>query len=264
MTDLLFDQKKLSNKVIRELYKHCTMLANSKYKEPIKVLQSRNIGYTTEDFVQETMQILLDLLSKKSFDTLQKLKSFAFKTMEFHYLKEKRKYFYTKQRGSMQCISIEENILPVHGEAGQNYFSDELEDTKSYINSDDLTLQNIYSKNLLIAIKHNTYSIVEAKHFNKLPDKSNMSILSLNHFMTLQHSHGFKESCKYYKSIGFNMTKKIYDNISTAITAYLHKNNLIELPETYFQKLEKPKSFMHNPIKAKSFVPKLLSISDFC
>lgn len=257
MTNELLQEGKLSNKDIKELYRHCTILANSKYKEPIKVLQSRNIGYSVDDFVQETMQIVLDSLTKKSFKSLQKLKSFAYKTMEFHYLKEKRKYFYTKQRGSMQCVSIEDKVLPVHGEAGQNFFSEYLEDPKSHIDIDKLALQDLQKRDLQVAIKGNMYSLVEAEYLDKLPDMKNTFILSVNHFINLQYSIGFKESCRYYKSKGFNMTRTIYNNINIAIMSYLYRNNLLEKPVVEKSKIEH-KHVMSNPIKSNSLLEKIM------
>lgn len=247
-----FKTIELSNGTINLLYKHITMLTNSKYKEAIKVLQQRNRGYCAEDFAQEVLQLLLESFKTKTFSTMSKLKSFVNKIMEFHYLKEKRKYYYTMQRGSMQCVSIEDTVSSSSSDKSITY-SDTIADSKQCMNIDLLDLYNLKSKKLQIIIKGNTYAIVELAHLHKLENQKNAYILSVNNFIDLQNNFGFKESCRHYKSMGFNMTKSMYENINNAIIYYLRQNNFISsIDDTSINEIK----YATNVIKSKK--PELL------
>ena len=100
----------LTNGLIKQIYQHVNFLANFRYKASIETLQSRHVGYEIEDFVQETVQEIVKQFKTKKFPTINHLKSFINLVMEFHYLKEKRKYFYTKSRGPYTCVSLDEDI----------------------------------------------------------------------------------------------------------------------------------------------------------
>lgn len=239
----------LDSKTIKELYKHVTMLANSKYKVPIQTLKTRHVCYDIEDFVQDTMKLLLDSFKTKTFTTLAKLKNFANLTMEFHYLKEKRKYFYTKQRGSMTCVSLNDSAASItgvsgelkHGETYENFLSDDKD-----IDLDILELNNLKSKDLQVFISNGKYAIRELRSIESF---TNNTVLSVNHFIEIQRHLGIKDTCKYYKSKGFYMTKDVFNDISQCIIDYIKKNGILEVAR---EKKTFSEKFMDNPIMTKT------------
>lgn len=208
----------LNNKTIKDIYNHINMLLNARYSTPIKVLQSRHRGYEKEDFAQEVAQIILKEFETKKFPTINHLKKFINLSMEFHYLKEKRKYFYTKQRGSMQEHSIDETLTD------NLTLGDTLSSTRA-IDIDRIDLDNILEQNLFIVYDWSTCNICKLDELKKF--KSGY-ILSVNSFIKYQNDYGSLETCRHFKSKGFYMTKSIFDSISQSIINYLERHNFIE------------------------------------
>lgn len=206
-----------TNEVISEAYKHIKLLANCKYKRAIKTLQTRHKSYNVEDFIQDTMQIILKEFTRKKFPSINHLKSFINKSMSFHYLKEKRKYFYTKQRGSIEERSIYEPIT--------DYAT--LGDTISYDNSksiDLLSLSDLLKRNLYVVYDWSTAKVCtlqELKQYNE------GYILSVNHFIQKQREDSIINVCKYFKQQGFYMTRTIFNDISQEIVNYIKRNNIL-------------------------------------
>lgn len=214
----------LNNDLIKKIYQHVSFLANFRYKASIEVLQSRHVGYEIEDFVQETVQEIFRQFKTKKFPTINHLKKFINLVMEFHYLKEKRKYFYTKSRGPFTCVSLDDDVNDYR----------KIEDTiSSQISTMNFDLHNLLSKHLYISYNWHTAKIITKNDFSK--EKS--IILSVNKFIELQIINGFKETCKIYKNAGFNMTKMIFDQFSQAIIDYAKENDLLAIEETSKQYL---------------------------
>lgn len=211
----------LNNDLVKAIYKHVDMLADSKYKIPIETLKQRHKSYEAEDFVQDTVKLILDAFKTKTFATFSKLKGFINLTMEYHYLKEKRKYFQTQSRGSAICMSFEDPADSIRS-IGET-IGDTVEYGKSYEN-DLFDLYNIYSKNLYVFFnweKPVVGTLKELKHFKK------GFFISVNHFIKYQKDNGADETCRFYKENKFYMTKNTFEIISQAIIDYAKEHELI-------------------------------------
>lgn len=204
----------LNESTLAIIYQHTRFLANFRFLESIKVLQTRHTGYEIEDFVQEVVIKVCELFEKKSFPTVNHLKKMIHYTMSYHYLHEKRKYFYTKQRGGSFCISLDETIND-HQELIDTLYD------KSIL--EDYDLQFIYSKNLYIAYDWKKADIITIEDLKYNTDKY---LMSLNYFINKQLEGGIRYTCRYFKNAGFYMTRKIFDDICNTIITYLYDNNL--------------------------------------
>ena len=210
------DYLELNDHLIKQIYQHANFLANFRYKNAIEVLQSKHVGYEVEDFVQEIVQEIFRQFKTKKFPTINHLKKFINYVMSFHYLKEKRKYFYTKSRGPYTCVSLDEFTNDYR----------KVEDTiesKPFISNFDL--YNLLSKNLYISYNWKSIKIITTKDFSK--EKS--MLLSVNKFIELQIINGTKETCRLYKESGFPMTKMLFDKFSQAIIDYTNEHNLLAI-----------------------------------
>ena len=222
MGKLLTQEKKsleLNNGLIKQIYQHVNFLANFRYKNAISILQSKHIGYETEDFVQEVLQEITRQFKTKKFPTINHLKSFINLVMEFHYLKEKRKYFFTKSRGPFTCVSLDDDANDYR----------KIEDTlSSQISTMNFDLHNLLSKKLYISYDWKTIKIIKREDF-----KSQKSLLlSVNKFIELQIINGLRETCKIYKNSGFYMTKTLFNQFSQAIIDYAKRNDLLVIEDT--------------------------------
>lgn len=217
----------LNNQLLKDVYQHVTFLANFRYRSAIETLQAKHRGYEIEDFVQETLQEVYQQLKKKTFPTMPHLKSFINKIMQFHYLKEKRKYYYTKQRGSYYETYIDDECTK-----NQNGDARYLRDTLQYEEKLDLEgladLQRLYNRNLFIVYDWRTVKICK-KH--ELKDFKEGCITSVNYFINKQIELGRVDCCKYYKSQGFHMTKKVFDDITKELLRYLKEQDYIDVPK---------------------------------
>ena len=208
----------LTNGLIKQIYQHANFLANFRYKVSIETLQSRHVGYEIEDFVQEIVQEIVKQFKTKKFPTINHLKSFINLVMEFHYLKEKRKYFYTKSRGPYTCVSLDEDINDYR----------KIEDTlSSQMTTFNFDLYNLFNKHLYISYDWKIAKIITKKDFAN--QKS--LLMSVNKFVELQIINGAKQTCKIYKDAGFHMTKAIFTLFSQTILDYAKNNDLLIIEE---------------------------------
>lgn len=235
----------IDNSVVKTLFDYVKGQTFFKYKEAMSTLKSRHHGYESEDFIQEVMQLVLTSLQTKKFPTLGQLKKFVRCTMEFHYLKEKRKYFYTKSRGSFLTTSIEEPLSD----------SRTIADTISYnkvIDTGSFDLHRIMSKNLFLQYDWHICKIGKLRDFKQT---SNGLLLSINQFIKLQMYYGMRETCNYYKRRGFYMTKTTFEILSQAIIDYAIEQNLLEKEITVIKKKKElstskeTESYMTNSLK---------------
>lgn len=206
---------KLNSETLGIIYQHVRFLANFRFLESIKVLQMRHTGYEIEDFVQEVVIKVCELFETKTFPTVNHLKKMIHCTMSYHYLHEKRKYYYTKTRGGAFCVSIDEAIND-HQDIG-----DTLYDKSSF---NDYDLQLLYRRNLYIAYNWEKAKIIEKSDIRHNTDNY---IMSLNYFINKQIENGVRHTCKYFKESGFYMTRKIFDDICDTIITYLYDNDLV-------------------------------------
>lgn len=208
----------LTRETLHTIYQHTWFLANFRFSRPIEVLQTRNTGYEKEDFVQEVVQQVCKLFETKKFPTINHLKKMIRLTMSYHYLHEKRKYFYTKSRGGIQCTSLEEDINDYR----------KVEDTvavdTSYSNESIYDLHRLYSKNLYIAYDWNVAKVITSDQFK---DYTNHCIISVNFFINKQREVGMVDTCKFYKDNGYYMTKRTFDYLSQTIIDYLKANDIL-------------------------------------
>lgn len=236
---------KVDNVLVKQMFDYVKSQTFFKYKEAMSTLKSRHHGYESDDFIQEVMQLVLTSLQTKKFPTFGQLKKFIRCTMEFHYLKEKRKYFYTKSRGSFMTASMEEPTSESRT-IGDSIAYDKVE---TYENVD---LHRIMSKNLFLQYDWHTCKIGKLQDFKKT---ANGLLLSINQFIKLQMYYGMRETCNYYKRHGFYMTKTTFEILSQAIIDYAVEQNLIEkeLPavtkKRVIQTSDELKSYMTNSLK---------------
>ena len=220
----------LTNDTIKEAYKHVTFLASFRYRRPIEVLQTRHRGYGIEDFIQETMTIILQEFSKKKFPTINHLKSFINLTMQWHYLKEKRKYFYTKQRGEFLEVSINDSAAKSNSEDIRTIGDTLTYDKNEVANlSDMIDLHHICHKHLFIA--YDWKDTLEVCKVSELKKYRHCYALSFNHFIKVLQEQGERGTCAYFKERGFFMTRKVLDAISQKLIQYFKDNQLIEVAE---------------------------------
>lgn len=210
----------LNNSLLKEIYCHIDKQMHYKYRSLVEVLKSRHNSYDAEDFVQETIELILNAFKTKLFTNVNQLKGFINSTMKFHYLKEKRKYFYTKQRGWATCVSLDKPVCE------NKSIMDILEDEKTDSNDSIFDLYHLQSKKLLIAFNFEKCEIIDK---SQLKDYRDFHILSVNHFINVQIALGQKETCRYFKNKGLHMTKCIFELISQKIIDYCKANNLLSL-----------------------------------
>lgn len=220
---------KLSNSVLAELYDYATILAKSKFKNGVEILKTRHVGYELEDFVQEIIILVTKSFETKTFENMTKLKAFTVSTMKYHYLHEKRKYFYTKQRGDIQCFSLYEPACKV----GEDYKL--IIDTITYDSNataeDICTYNNLISKNLQIVIDWPKLTVCR-------PDELRYhkgTVLSVNYFIKCQRELGMNDTCKLYKNNDFYMTKSFYKELSKLIIDYAKANDLLIVSDDLFK-----------------------------
>lgn len=207
----------MNSELVKEIYKHVDMLANSKYRLPIETLRTRHKGYESEDFVQDAVRNIIYYFPNKSFDSLAKFKSFMNMSVEWTYLKEKRKYFFTKSRGDSIILSLDDTLND-----GQTYESI-IADKKEFDTS-TLDLQILMSKNLYVSFNWNTFLVGT---FDEMKRKKKRILLSVNQFLTFQQEMGARDTVAHYKELGFYMTFPIFVNMSQAILNYAEKHGLV-------------------------------------
>lgn len=212
------DYLKLDKKTLNAIYQHVWFLANFRFARPIMVLQTRHKGYDKEDFVQEVVQLVCKLFDTMKFPTINHLKKMIKNTMSWHYLHEKRKYFYTKARGNISCVSLDDDV-------NEYRTMEDTIATENSINNETIyDLHRLFERNLYLAYDWNK-AIVIAK--DQIKDYAKHCILSVNFFIKLQKDYGFKDTCRFYKSKGFYMTKTTFDYLSQTIIDYLKINDII-------------------------------------
>ncbi len=221
------EKLQLTNSVMKEMYTYVMNQLNYTYKNAIETLKTRNWGYEAEDFAQEVLQLLVEAFKTKSFENMGRLKSYTKSVISFHYLKQKRAYFYTKQRGGFQKVSLYEPSMDY------KLFDDIITYDEKSINTDKYDLQHLMQKNLFISIKNHTYKVGQLKDFRK--DNAGQMI-SVNRFIEIQNAYGILETCRLYKNHGFYMTRKIFDEISQSIMNYAKDFDLLSFVETDYHK----------------------------
>lgn len=226
----------LDNNTLKSIYQHTRFLANFRFLRPVQVLQTRNTGYEIEDFVQEVVQKVCELFNTKTFPTMNHLKSMIRRTMEFHYLHEKRKYFYTKSRGNYSCASLD-SLINDNRTLGDTVALESIT-----CNTDDLyNFDIIKSRHLYVAYDWEKAFIID--NIGQFKNHSNKYLLSVNFFISKLREYGYRETCKYFKDNGFYMTRTICEQISTTIISYLKDNDYLSSDNLYsksdIEKLEK-------------------------
>lgn len=219
-----------TNATIKEAYNHIVKLAKSKFKEPIKTLKSRHHGYEEDDFIQETMQIILTESTRKKFPTINHLKSFINLTMQYHYLKEKRKYFYTRQRGDFTEVSIFDSTTQT-SEGKEQLIAETLTYDKEEVAhlSEEIDLDSLIKRNLYVV--YDWKSLLEICKASELRNYTVGYALSVNHLIKTLRAYGAKDACKVFKEQGFFMTRRILDDISQKLIQYIKDNQLLEVSE---------------------------------
>lgn len=222
----------LNDELVKEIYKQVDKLADFKYRVPIETLKTRHKTYEPEDFVQDTVKLVIQAFKTKTFKTLSNLKGFINTTMEFHYLKEKRKYFYT-HRGDAFVSSFDDPVT--------DFMT--VGDTITYDykpNYDNFELHNIMSKNLYVVFDWQTYKVCRLNELKKF--KKGIAI-SVNYFIQAQRELGMRDTCRHYKDKGFYMTQNVFEGLSTAIIDYMKEHDLLLVEQS------RPK---YNPERARA------------
>ena len=217
----------LNDELIKTMYTYVNGLLSFTYKNAIDTLKSRNWGYEADDFIQEVMQLLLDAFKTKSFANMGKLKNYIKSVVSFHYLKQKRMHFYTKQRGGFQKVSLSEPSMDY------KLFEDIITYEDKSICSDKYDLHHLMQKNLFISVKNHTYKVGQLKDFSS--DNSGQ-LLSVNQFIKIQNDYGLLETCKIYKNHGFYMTRKVFNELSQSIMNYAKDFDLLSFVETEYHR----------------------------
>ena len=229
----------LNKDTLKFIQEYVGILAKSKYRESIKTLQSRNVGYEVDDFIQDGVQRVITQFKVKTFISRAKLKKFIQKVLEYHYLKEKRKYFYTKQRGFFMTLSIEES-------AGM---TKTIEDTlcAKETDFDLLDLQYFEDKNLYIICDWKKFIVCKAEELKK--HKIGYAV-PVNYFIQAQRELGLVDTCKHFKERGFYMTRKFFNDMSQAIIDYAIEHEMLEKETSNIrQKVEKKEDTTDNLFK---------------
>ena len=226
----------MTKELVKSIYSHVDMLTDSKYREPIKILRTRHKGYEPEDFVQDAVRNIIHDFPNKKFENLQKFKAFMNKSVEWTYLKEKRKYFWTKSRGG----STYEVSLDDSSQDEQRTLSEIIPSEKS-IDFDTLLLKNLLVKDLYILY---TCSSAKVGSFNELKRYRKGNLLSVETFILRQIYLGRKDTILWYKEHEFNMTQAIFDLINQSLISYFRLHDLLVIED-------EPKKHVPNKISAK-------------
>lgn len=216
---------KLDRKTLDIIYQHTWFLANFRFARPIEVLQSRHSGYSKEDFVQEVVTLMFKHFeSGKTFPTVNHLKKIIHKTMEFHYLKEKRKYFWTKSRGGVQCTSLDESVND-YRKIGDTIM------VETEVKADSMQDFRLFlDKDLYVAYDWVKPVVITKEEFR---DYQGYYLMSVNKFIEKQRDLGVNETCKSYKTAGCYITKSIFEQISQSIIDYAKEHKLLEIEEEH-------------------------------
>lgn len=252
MTDTLVATKCsglcINNETLKIIYQHVIFLVSYKYSTALKILKDRNRGFDKDDFIQDCVSLILNSFETKSFETIYHLKSFINKTMNFYFLREKRKYYQTKQRASYNQCSLDEYET-------DDYFIYKSVNCQKDINLDKLYLDSIKNKNLYVIYNNN--KVLDVCDISKVKEYKYGCILSVNSFIKLQLECGFKETCRIYKQKGFYMTKKRFDEISQAIIDYANTNG-------YIPKYVESKKYVYNRPSIEEEVSRLTKLANTC
>lgn len=208
----------VNSQLYKDIYQHVTFLANFRFKSAIEYLRTAHHGYEVEDFIQETMRLLTDSLDKKKFPSMRHLKKFISKTMEFHYLYEKKKYFQTKQRSGSQNEDSLDRMIDEHRDILDTVF-----DKKSLL-FDNLQLKQILQENLYVIYNNGKVSICKDIFNLRKDDK----IFSVNFLLKLQYEKDTKDKvCRHYKDNGIWFTKNMLDEVNSLLYDYYKEKELI-------------------------------------
>lgn len=213
------DYLSMTNSLVQEIYSHVNMLANSKYKEPLKYLKTKHKCYDSEDFVQDSVRNILHDFKNKKFESLKKFKAFMNMSVEFTYLKEKRKYFFTKLRGGEPEVSLDDNYF-------ENKTYADVISGDNDVEIDKFIYNNLATKHLYVFFD---WKVCKVGLFDDLKKLKNGYLLSVTKFLNKQRDCGKKETIAWYKQHKFYMTQVTFDLISQSILNYMNSNNLIEL-----------------------------------
>lgn len=220
MSSLCTSNVQFNDETVKMMYDYVSKFVRFKYKSALDTLKSRHHGYEEEDFIQEVMQKIMQAFETKVFPSIGQLKNYAKCIIEFHYLKEKRKYFYTKSRGTYIQISMEEEL------ADNLTLGDLLTDSKNDIDTYIMfDFKHILEKNLFLWYDWHTCRVGT---FEELKRAKTGSLFSVNRFIVAQSSLGMRGTCRYYKENGFYMTQSTFDTLSQAIIDYAHSLELIQ------------------------------------
>lgn len=202
---------------VRALFNYVSSKVWRKKHLIIDTLQSRDWSYTAEDFIQGVMQCILVQVGKKKFPTINHLKKFASKCIDYYYSHEKRKLFYTKQRGSFLTKSIDDPLT--------DYMT--VGDTIQYENStesDKLDYDTFRQYNLFVVCCNNVFTVCTAK---ELKNFKSGNALSVNYFLQAQLELKMLDVCRHYKEHGFYMTRDTYRRLIDAILEYSYEHKLL-------------------------------------
>lgn len=225
----------VNSDTIVEIHSYVKYISNSRFRPSIEYLMSRHRSYSIDDFVQEVMELLLKSLKTKKFLEINQLKKYALNVIQYHYLTEKRKYFQTKQRGNVVEDSLD-RIIDDNRELLDTIYD-------KTINYNNLQMKLFEQKRLCIVFNNQKISICKEKDLytiiknrkkkdllSFIKDYSNqcdIQVISLCSFVKKQYEFENKNKlCGYYRSIGINMTKKKYDEISKLIEEYCKIYNI--------------------------------------
>lgn len=210
---------KIEPKIYKELYNFALSVINTKFKSSLEYLRTANRGYEPEDFAQDVILKLMGSFHTKRFPSMKHLKSFVVKTIEYHYLYERRKYFYIKQYSGCGKEDSIDRMIDSSREVLDTLYS------KVSVGLDNLQLKQIFKENLcLVFQKGNCFICKEEEIFNLI--KAESKIISLNYFLQVQYENTNIKACRHFKDKGIYITWKMLESINNKIYEYCLQNNI--------------------------------------
>lgn len=195
--------------LIKKVLQHVTFLASFRYRPLIEKLQFRHIGYEKEDFIQDVMSSMVKILNTKKFPTMNHLKSFINKTMQFHYIYEKRRLYDLKKNNKFTQISLnkitEDNDSDIYSKQDLRLLEDCY--NKYDISLDNLEMKLLLDKKLYINIVNEEFFIIKAED---LFNVRSGYIIPVKYFLEKQYEIGKFKFCGYLKKNHELKIKKVF------------------------------------------------------
>ena len=235
-----FEELKTDEELYRQVYQIIVFLCDFRYKHLIEKLTRYRLDYTREDFIQDSMENSIKQLKTKKFPTINHLKSFLNRVIQYHYVYMNRRFFILQKSNqgmqySIECAFETQNIKENYKK--DKYYKTVVEKLNSiYVQSDCINIDNLqfkflYEKNLVICVNFSskTFRIKPINllfNFNRQDDVVYIPVsFLLEKTMQLKSR---REVVKYFLSKNIKMTAQLLNKIYNALFDYLKKNNLVE------------------------------------